>query len=205
VCLAVGDDRLGADAPDVVFSPTFEPWNYLITLGMRETPGLDGTTLMFPDSSLQAYFPGDVDFFAGRLGFEPGAAAGVLMAGNSLAYRDRAPFKHLFAPLWRERYGEAPPDRFPGSDWAPHAFDAYMLGVAALERVARPCEDGSLRICRRDINDVVRGTDSGHPMHHNGVTGNLKADSNGDCGSGEVDVLEITGGRFLVVERYDFR
>jgi branched-chain amino acid transport system substrate-binding protein len=94
-----------------------------------------------------------------------------------------------FLAAYEAAYGEQPPAPFHA-----HAYDAAMLIMNAIEKVAQTDADGNLVIGRKALNEAI-GSTSGYA----GLTGTITCDEVGNCGTGTVAVSQVQGGRYQVV------
>jgi branched-chain amino acid transport system substrate-binding protein len=92
-----------------------------------------------------------------------------------------------FLAKYQEKYGEEPPAPFHA-----HTYDAYMVIVNAIEKVAEQDSDGNLYIGRKALRDAIRST-SGMP----GLTGTIECNEFGDCGTGKVLFWKVEGGEWV--------
>lgn len=95
-----------------------------------------------------------------------------------------------FLDKYEERYGEEPPAPFHA-----HTYDAYMVIVNAIEKVAQTDDDGNLYIGRKALADAIRDTE-GMP----GLTGTITCNEYGDCGTGKVVFWVVVDGEWVAVE-----
>ncbi len=95
-----------------------------------------------------------------------------------------------FLTRYKEKYGEDPPAPFHA-----HAYDAYMLIVNAIEKVAQKDPEGNLYIGRKALAEAIRAT-KGMP----GLTGTISCNEYGDCGTGKVLFWTVKGGEWVPAE-----
>jgi len=91
-----------------------------------------------------------------------------------------------FLARYEEKYGEKPIAPFHA-----HAYDAYMLIVKAIEKVAEKDAAGNLHIGRKALRDAIRS------IEMDGITGKIKCDQYGDCGAGSVAVSVVKDGKWV--------
>jgi branched-chain amino acid transport system substrate-binding protein len=152
---------IGADAPDVLYYPIFEPEGPFITSQSEGVPGLEETILMGADGLLS-------------VSFAPAAgpnAEGMYLSGPYVS----GDAYDAFLVKYEEHTGGPPPAGF-----AAHAYDATNMVFDAIDSVAVEQEDGSLSIGRQALRDAMAAT-----ANYNGLTGNLTCDRFGDCATGE--------------------
>ncbi|MGB9722612.1 MAG: branched-chain amino acid ABC transporter substrate-binding protein [Chloroflexia bacterium] len=92
-----------------------------------------------------------------------------------------------FLDKYQAKYGEKPPAPFHA-----HAYDAYMLIVSAIEKVAKTDAQGNLVIGRKALSDAIRGTKG-----LQGLTGTISCNEYGDCGTGTVSFFVVKNGEFV--------
>jgi branched-chain amino acid transport system substrate-binding protein len=115
------------------------------------------------------------------------AAEGVYASAANPA--EAGPGMADFLAAYEAAYGEQPPAPFHA-----HAYDAAMLIMNAIEKVAQTDADGNLVIGRKALNEAI-GSTSGYA----GLTGTITCDEVGNCGTGTVAVSQVQGGRYQVV------
>ncbi len=166
--------QIAAGGPDGLFFPLFVNEAARIVRQMGDVAGLDGVTLIagaallvpeflgIPESE-GAYFPG------------PG-----LDIGNNANEATGRKGEEL-APLYRDRYGEA-----PSSAYVAHAYDAATVLLRAIEQVAVEV-DGTLYIDRARLREALLNT-----AGFQGIIGVISCDEFGDCGVGSVHISHHT-------------
>jgi branched-chain amino acid transport system substrate-binding protein len=165
--------RIAAQSPDIIYSPIFIRAGAQIASQRPTVAGLENTHLMVADGQFSP------DFVAGA----GDAAEGVFVSSPDLeafagGYDD-------FRAKHRDRYGEDPISIFHA-----HAYDAAMILMNAIEQVA--VQDGNTTyIPRQALRDAVGAT-----QNHQGLTGNLNCDENGDCADPQIAVYEYHAGQF---------
>lgn len=92
---------------------------------------------------------------------------------------------------WKKKY-EA--KYGPIGTYTAHAYDAALVLLDAIEKVAKVGADGSLQIDKKALADAVRATKV------EGVTGPVKFDDRGDRVGAVVVVYEVKGGKFVEVK-----
>jgi branched-chain amino acid transport system substrate-binding protein len=158
---------IGADSPDVLYYPIFEPEGDLITAQSGEVSGLENTTLIGADGLLSASFP-------------PSAGANAVGMYLSGPYVTGAEYEQ-FLSKWREKIGGEPPSGFHA-----FAYDATNILFRAIEQVAVQEDDGTVHIGRQALRDAVAGT-----TNFRGLTGVLSCTEHGDCATGEALAIFI--------------
>jgi branched-chain amino acid transport system substrate-binding protein len=161
--------KIGADKPELIYLPIFEPEGDFIAAQKCDVQDLADTYLMGADGLLSDTMPEA----SGE------CANGMFLSGpyvHGQAYDD-------FVAKYTEKYGEA-----PISGYHAHAYDATNILIAAIEKVAVRNDDGSLSIGRQALRDAMYGT-----RDFKGLTGNLGCNENGDCATGEaLAIFELT-------------
>ncbi|MFQ5921713.1 MAG: branched-chain amino acid ABC transporter substrate-binding protein [Anaerolineales bacterium] len=161
---------VGADSPDVLYFPIFQPEGDFITAQSVEVPGLEDTTLFGADGLTVAPFAPS----AGQ------AALGMYLSGPHVS----GPAGLDFLSDYEVMHGELPPGPF-----GEHAFDGLRILLNAIESVAVVDDDGTLHIGRQAIRDAVTATEG-----FEGITGILSCGPKelvagtmyqGDCATGE--------------------
>lgn len=115
------------------------------------------------------------------------AAEGVYASAANPA--EAGPGMEGFLQAYESKYGEEPPAPFHA-----HAYDAAMVILNAIEKVAQTDAEGNLQIGRKALNEAIRGTEG-----YQGLSGIITCDANGDCGTGTVAVSQVQNGAFEVV------
>lgn len=153
--------KIGADKPELIYLPIFEPEGDFVIAQKCEVQDLANTYLMGADGLLADTVPEA----AGS------CAEGMFLSGpfvKGQTYDD-------FVAKYTEQYGEV-----PVSGYHAHAFDATNMLLAAIEKAAVQNADGSLSIGRQALRDAMYAS-----KDFKGLTGNLNCDQNGDCATGE--------------------
>jgi branched-chain amino acid transport system substrate-binding protein len=165
--------RIAAQGPDIIYSPIFIRAGAQIASQRPTVAGLENTHLMVADGQFSP------DFVAG---------AGAAVEGTFVSSPDLEAFAggyDDFRTRHFDRYGEDPISIFHA-----HAYDATMILLNAIERVA--VQDGNTTyIPRQALRDAVGAT-----QNHQGLTGNLTCDENGDCADPQIAVYEYHAGEF---------
>jgi branched-chain amino acid transport system substrate-binding protein len=159
---------IAADAPDILYFPTFTAESAFITTQAGDVAGLEDTVLMSADGSFS------IDYVKNA-----GAASeGVYLSGP---FVQGAEYDE-FVAAHEAKYGTKPPSGFHA-----HAYDATNILLDAIDSVAVQSGD-TLYIPRQALRDAVYAT-SGFA----GLTGSLSCQPTGDCATGEaLAVFQIT-------------
>jgi len=160
---------IATNAPGIIYFPIFEPEGGFLADAKCDTAGLESTVSMGADGLLTSTFP-------------PAAGAcgvGMYLSGPYVDATKQADF----LAAYNEAFGEG-----PAAGFAPHAYDAMKMVLAAIESVAVVDADGTVHIPRQALRDALIST-----ANYDGLTGNLTCDANGDCATGEaLAVFQIT-------------
>lgn len=154
--------------PEVIFSFLDNPESALIAKEMKNVAGLENARLILWEGN----FNPDFLQWAGE------SAVGVFVTQLNL---DNPPSPSLdeFLLKYRTRYNEA-----PQSPYHTFAYDAAMLLLSTIERVAVQGGDGSLMI---DLQAISAGLFSTVGFH--GLTGVLTCTPLGDCATGGFGIV----------------
>ncbi|MEJ2210101.1 MAG: branched-chain amino acid ABC transporter substrate-binding protein, partial [Anaerolineae bacterium] len=160
--------RVAAQSPDMMYYPIFTKAGGQITKQAREVPGLETVQLTGADGIFSA------DFMR---------AAGDAVMGFRWSSPDFSAFGagyQDFLAKHEAKYGEKTLAPFHA-----HAYDAAMIIMNAVEKVAIQGDDGSLLIPRKAVVQAMYDT-----ANFTGLTGNLTCDENGDCADPKIAVYE---------------
>lgn len=150
---------LSGHGPQLLFSPIFSPEAEHLIQAIRVVPDSSDLILLSADSLLnQPFIQACGDACNGMLFIAPDQV-------QSPAYAE-------FLDRYAQAHGAGPVGYFHA-----HGYDAASILLHALEQASFPEPDGSLRIERQRIRDVLYGL-RGFP----GLTGALGCDAFGDCG-----------------------
>jgi branched-chain amino acid transport system substrate-binding protein len=156
--------------PDIIYYPIFIAEGGHITRQAKEVSGLENTKLMGADGIFSP------DFYK---------AAGEAAVGMYHTSPDFSAFPagyKNFLKEHEERYGKKPEAPFHA-----HAYDAAMMILKAIDKVAVEGSDGSLTIDRMKLRDALYATKG-----LKGMTGTLNCDQYGDCADPRIAVYETT-------------
>ncbi len=161
--------RIATQQPELIYYPIFNPAGSFITRQAKEISGLENVKLMSADGLLE---PQTVDN-AGE------AAVGMYLSGPDLTVL--GPKYEEFVRKYEQKYGTKPVAGFHA-----HAYDATMMIVEAIKKVAVQAPDGTLYIPRQALRDALFAT-----KDFPGLTGNLTCDPYGDCADPKIAVYEV--------------
>jgi len=168
---------IGVDEPELLYYPIFIAEGGFITMQAKEVDGLAGTILAGADGMMSPDFveaAGD-------------AGEGMYHTGPNLSFKGDT--YQQFLATHQEKYGEDPLSVFHA-----HAFDAANVIFDAIEVVGVIDADGNLNIGRKELREAIYAT-----SNHQGITGNLNCDENGDCADPSIAVSQLLGGEYVAV------
>lgn len=154
--------------PGMIYFPIFIAEGGHITRQAKEVSGLENTKLMGADGIFSP------DFYK---------AAGEAAIGMYHTSPDFSAFPEAyqnFLKTHQEKYGKKPEAPFHA-----HAYDATMMILKAVEKVAQEGADGSLTVDRMKLRDALYATKG-----LKGMTGTLNCDEYGDCADPRIAVYE---------------
>lgn len=167
---------VAAAGPEFIYYPVFIPLGSLITNTAQDIEGLDGVVLAAADGIQSPSF----------LENTPGTSEGMYASGPDLSF-DNTFYQDEFLPLYQEKYGTEPTAPFHA-----HSYDATMMILDAVEKVAQQASDGTLLIGRQALRDALYGTSG-----YSGITGTLTCDEYGDCADARISVSQVQDGEFV--------
>lgn len=156
--------------PEFIYLPIFIAEGGHIVRQAKEVAGLEDVKLMGADGIFSP------DFYK---------AAGEAAVGMYHSSPDFSAFPaeyQEFLKKHKEKYGIAPEAPFHG-----HAYDATMMILKAVDKVAVAHDDGSLTIDRMKLRDELYAT-----KDYKGVTGTITCNEFGDCADPRIAVYETT-------------
>lgn len=154
--------------PGLIYYPIFIAEGGHITRQAKEVSGLERTKLMGADGIFSP------DFYK---------AAGEAAVGMYHTSPDFSAFPAAyqnFLKKHQENYGKAPEAPFHA-----FAYDAAMIILKGIDKVAVAGSDGSLTIDRMKLRDALYTT-----KDYKGMTGTLSCDKYGDCADPRIAVYE---------------
>lgn len=167
---------IAAGNPELIYYPIFTAGGALMTQQARETQGLEDVELAGADGMQSQTF----------LESAGAAGDGVYTSGPDLAFENTF-YQDTFLPAYYELCGcDATLSVFHA-----HAFDAATIVLNAIEEVSIEGDDGTLYIPRTALRDAVFATEG-----HDGVTGTITCDENGDCADPKISVSLIGDGAY---------
>ena len=161
---------VASGSPELVYLPIFLPEGAFLIDQAKTTPGLENTKLMGADG---LYSP-DVMNTAG-------AAVEGFMVSSPLV---QGAAYDAFVAKYVAKFGEQPINIFHA-----HAYDAFNIVMAAIQKVAVQDADGTLHIPRQGLRDAMYAT-----KDFQGLTGVLTCGPTGDCANPIIGVYEYHAG-----------
>jgi len=163
---------IASGQPQLIYFPIFLPEGAFLIQQAKKTPGLENTYLMGADG---LYSP-DVMKTAGA-DVEGFMVSSPLVQGA--AY-------DAFVQKYVKKFGEQPINIFHA-----HAYDAFNIVKAAIEKVAVQEKDGTLYIPRQALRDAMYAT-----KNFQGLTGVLTCTPTGDCANPVIGVYKYHAGQY---------
>jgi branched-chain amino acid transport system substrate-binding protein len=162
--------KIATGKPEFIYYPVFIAAGGHITRQVKEVKGLEKVALMGADGIFSP------DFYK---------AAGETAVGMYHSSPDFSAFGagyKIFLEKHQKKYGEKPIAPFHA-----HAYDAAMVILAAIEKVAKKAPDGALYIGRKALRDALYAT-----KDFKGLTGNLTCDPYGDCADPRIAIYKTS-------------
>ena len=153
---------IAGDSPEFLYYPDFDPACALITKQAKEISGLSGATLMGSDGCLESAFLQTAGTSASGF-YASGPDFSALKTSNQF-------YANQFLPAYKSQFGTDPTAAFHA-----HAYDATMILVKAIEKVAID-QGGTLYIPRTALRDALQAT-----SNYAGMTGTITCTPLGDC------------------------
>ena len=154
-----------------LFFPIFMPEGGFIVQTVRSIAGLEDVRLVGADGLLTDNF------------MELPESEGVFFSGPNLDYgtnkSEIGTTAADFLAAYDAAYGEAPSAAF----WA-HSYDATVLLLSAIDKVAVVLSDGTMYIDRQELRDALTATSG-----FGGIIGTLSCDAFGDCGAQRISIV----------------
>jgi len=162
--------RVAGASPEVLYYPIFVAAGGFVTAQAGDVPGLEDAVLIGSDGMFTPDFV---------------TAAGPAAEGMYLSSPNFSAFQAGYAdflPKYEAKAGSAPVAAFHA-----HAYDAFNIIYAALEKVTINAPDGTLFIPKKALRDAIFATTG-----HQGLTGVLACSPSGDCGAPLIAMYQIT-------------
>ena len=159
-------------SPQIIYFPVFLPTGVYMIDQAKTTPGLESTKLMSADG----LFSPDLMNGAGA------AVEGFMVTSPILRSADY----DAFVERYQAKFGTLPISIFHA-----HAYDAFNIVKAAIEKVAIQEADGTIYIPRQALRDAMAAT-----TDFNGLTGVLSCSVEGDCANPVIGVYKYHAGQY---------
>jgi branched-chain amino acid transport system substrate-binding protein len=160
--------KIATGKPEFIYYPVFIAAGGHITRQVKEVKGLEKVALMGADGIFSPDF------------YKAAGEAAVGMYHSSPDFSAFGAGYKTFLEKHQKKYGEKPIAPFHA-----HAYDAAMMILAAIEKVAKKGPDGSLYLGRRALRDALYAT-----KNFKGLTGNLTCDQYGDCADPRIAIYQ---------------
>ena len=171
---------IGAEAPDMIFMPIFDPEGPLMVVQSRDVPALADTIFFGADGVKDAGFIAAAGTIAEDIG--------MYFSGPDLSFGSR--YTDDFLPALLEIEGTTE----PLAPYHAHGYDAYNILMDAIVAawVGDDADGTSYFAKNLIVEHFATLTD------YDGLTGTLTCNG-GDCGSEEVSIAQLQGGVFTEV------
>ncbi len=167
---------IAATSPEFIYHPIFIQAGTQLILQARQTPGLENVIQMGADGM----FSPDVMEGAGE------AVEGVYVSSPDFT-QFGSDYNDKFLPAYREKFGSEPLSIFHA-----HAYDAFNMLYACIEKVAKGDKNGgTIIIGRQELRDCMYAT-----KDFKGLTGNLTCTETGDCADPKIAVYQYHTGEY---------
>jgi branched-chain amino acid transport system substrate-binding protein len=180
-------NEIASKGAEIIFFPIFQPAGDFIAKQAKDISGLANTALMGADGLLSDTYVGSKGgrFVIPEVHDTPQAPKGT---ERGMYFSGPLPPPggeyEAFLGKYQSKFGEAPIQAFHA-----HAYDAFNVLTAAIEKVAQKQSDGSLFIDRQKLRDAVQAT-----KDFQGLTGSISCDKFGDCGAPRIAVFQASQG-----------
>ncbi len=161
--------KIATAKPDAIYYPIFIAAGGHITRQAKEVAGLEKTVLISADGTFSPDF------------IKAAGEAAVGMYHSSPDFSAFGAGYKAFLANHQKKYGEKPIAPFHA-----HAYDATMMVLTAIEKVAKKDPDGTLYIGRKALRDALYAT-----KDFKGLTGNLVCDKYGDCADPNIAIYQM--------------
>jgi branched-chain amino acid transport system substrate-binding protein len=163
--------------PEIIYYPIFIAEGAFITTQAKEIAGLENTILAGADGMISPAFVAA----AGE------ASEGIYISGPNFTFS--GPLYEQFLADYQEILGQPPISAFHA-----HAYDAANMVFDAVEKVAKQDTEGNTMIGRQALRDALYAT-----ANHQGITGNLNCNENGDCADPNIAINQIQDGDYVPI------
>lgn len=179
--------EIAADGPQLLFLPLSNPDGARVIEQTREVAGTEEMILI----ATQA--------LAGAGTTEAATGAVAEEWGDYFSIPD-APLADAYEATFLPAYAAVSGTDEPLADTHAYAYDAANMIFDTVEAVGVEGEDGTLYVPRTALRDHVRSI-----AGHEGLTGTLTCDPNGDCADPLVSITQLEGGEFVEIFEVDPR
>jgi len=160
--------KIATGKPQLIYYPIFIAAGGHITRQAKEVSGLEKVALMGADGMFSPDF------------YKAAGEAAVGMYHSSPDFSAFAGGYKKFLEEHQKKYGEKPIAPFHA-----HAYDATMMVLNAINKVAVKGSDGNLYIGRKALRDALYATKG-----MKGLTGTISCDQYGDCADPKIAVYK---------------
>ncbi len=162
--------KIATGGPELLYFPIFIAEGGFITRQSKEVSGLEKTILMGADGIFSPDF------------YKAAGEAAVGMYHSSPDFGAFAGGYKSFLEKHMKKYGEKPIAPFHA-----HAYDATMMVLGAIDKVAVVDPDGTMYIGRKALRDAMYAT-----QNMQGLTGTISCNEYGDCADPRIAIYETT-------------
>jgi len=170
--------KIATGQPQIIYYPIFIAAGGHITRQAKEVSGLEKVVLMGADGMFSPDF------------YKAAGDAAVGMHHSSPDFSAFAGGYQKFLDEHQKKYGEKPIAPFHA-----HAYDATMMVLNAINKVAVVGKDGNLYISRKALRDALYATKG-----MKGLTGTISCDQYGDCADPKIAVYKTEAGNVKNLE-----
>ena len=163
---------IATGSPQLIYFPIFNPESTNIINQAKTTPGLEHAYLMSADGS-----------------FSPAVASGAGANIEGVLVSSPAVSGDAYNAFLAKYKAKFPPG--PINIFHAHAYDAFNIVKAAIEKVAVVDSDGTLHIGRQALRDAMAAT-----KDFPGLTGVLTCSADGDCANPVIGVYVYHSGQY---------
>jgi branched-chain amino acid transport system substrate-binding protein len=160
--------KIATGKPEIIYYPIFIAEGGFITRQSKEVSGLENVILMGADGMFSPDF------------YKAAGTAAVGMFHSSPDFSAFAGGYEAFLAKHKAKYGEAPIAPFHA-----HSYDATMMVLMAIDKVAIKGADNNLYIGRKALRDALYKT-----TKYQGLTGMITCDQYGDCADPKIAVYQ---------------
>jgi branched-chain amino acid transport system substrate-binding protein len=162
--------KIATGKPEFIYFPIFIAAGGHIARQAKEVSGTEKTNLMGADGIFSPDF------------YKAAGDAAIGMYHSSPDFSAFGAGYKTFLEKHQKKYGEKPIAPFHA-----HGYDAAMMILAAIEKVAKKAPDGTLYVGRKALRDALYAT-----KNFKGLTGNVTCGPTGDCADPRIAVYKTT-------------